>query len=65
MAENLQRVNPVLPDLLDTKVWEEHRQSRHPRKQRGDRQTAEPSTGAEPEGDTGQAPVSGLIDVRV
>ena len=65
MAENLQRVNPVLPDLLETPVWEGNKQGRHPKKQRGDRHTTEPSADAEPEDDGSQAPASGLIDVRI
>ena len=65
MADNLRRVNPVLPDLLDTPVWEGKKQGRHPKKQYGDRHTSEPSAEAEPEDDVSQAPASGLIDVRI
>lgn len=65
MADNLRRVNPVLPDLLDTRVWEGNKQGRQPKKQRGDRRTNGPSAGAEPEDDGDPAPAAGLIDVRI
>jgi len=65
MPESLRRVNPVLPDALDTRVWEGNNQSGNPRKQRGDRR--DPDDGVD--GDTAEQndlPAStNLIDVRV
>ncbi len=64
MPESLRRVNPVLPDSLDTRVWEGNNQGGSKR-QRGDRKAPDsPPEDAIDEIDSVPGPPS-LIDVRI
>lgn len=63
MPDSLRRVNPVLPDVLDGRVWEGQNQGgkKNRGRMRGP-ETAKPD--AEPEKEDEAAP-AGRIDVRV
>lgn len=63
MPDSLRRVNPVLPDVLDGRVWEGQNQGG--KKNRSRMRSPEPAQpAAEPEKDDDALP-GGRIDVRI
>jgi hypothetical protein len=65
MPDSLQRVNPVLPDVLEGRVWEGQNQGRKTKKNRGEQRGPGPDAPVDIQDEDDAATPSGLIDVRI
>jgi hypothetical protein len=65
MPDSLQRVNPVLGDVLKERVWEGQNQGRKTKKNRAERRGPGQDTPVETQDEDDAATPSGLIDVRI